>query len=102
MTLSSAHMTWVGGTGTPLFFKRGHHAVFTIDLVRRWQQLSGRFLAQDVVAAGRAQEIGGIRLAAFELADVERAAKSRQMCGEIALERVAIDLVTAANGWWSD
>ena len=43
--------------------------------MRRGQQLAGRLLAQHVVARGRVQEIGGIGLPTFELANLERAAE---------------------------
>ncbi len=52
--------------------ERFHHAMLPINRVRRRQQLAGRFLAQHVVAAGGVQEIRRIRLAAFELPDLQR------------------------------
>ncbi len=77
--------------------ERLHHAMLTIDRVRRRQQLAGGFLAQHVIALGGAQEIGRVRLAAFELTDLQGRLEARHVLDEITLERRRVDLVARAN-----
>ena len=60
--------------------------MFAIDRVRRGQQLARRFLAKHIVALGRVQEIGGVRLPAFKLADLQGTAKTCQVIRQVPLE----------------
>jgi hypothetical protein len=53
--------------------ERGDDPVFAVDRVGGFEQLPGRFAAEHIGPAGGHQLVGGIRLAAPELADLERA-----------------------------
>ena len=97
MMLWSTHSRCVRGTGTSVSGERGDDAIFALHLMRRLQQRAGRLLAHDVAIAARAQHEGGIRLAARELHDLERAAKARHLFGEIFLESRFIETMIGAN-----
>ena len=71
--------------------ERGDHPVLAIDGVRGRQQLARRLAPQHVAARGRRQEIGGIGLAALELAQLERAVEIGQARGEKGFEPRGID-----------
>ena len=85
---------WHGHTGVP---QRSHHSIFTIDGVRRRQQLARRLLPEHIGRAGRLQDKSGIGLATFELSNLEGALKTFERRGQITLERVTIELVTAPD-----
>ena len=73
--------------------QRRQHAVLALDGMRRGQQLSRRLAAYHVAAGGGADPVGGIALAAAELLDLDRAAKTLDVALEKGEKRVAVDFV---------
>jgi len=84
--------------------KRGDHAILAVDGVRGGQQLARRLAAQHEAAPRRLQEVGRVRLAALELADLERAGESLDVFAQVGLEPADIepqalgDLLGAGKG----
>src|SRR5437867_5439068 len=89
-----------GSTG-----KRLHNPELAVDLVRRFQQLSRRFGAQHVAAAGGCQKIGRVRLTGLEFLDPGKACKAWDMRFEVGRKRRLIQGIGiaahAVSGWRS-
>ena len=64
----------------------GDHPVFTIDSVRRGQQLARRLPAQDIALAPGLEHERGIGLAALELFGLQRPRKSLHVLAEVAFQ----------------
>jgi hypothetical protein len=60
------------GHGKASCVERAGHAELAVDRVRGREQLARRLAPQHVAARGRLEKIGGIGLAALELAHAER------------------------------
>ena len=73
--------------------QRVHHAELTLDGVGRRQQLGQRpgLGPHHILAPGRDQLEGGVRLPALELLDRQRASEARQPGGEPARECVGVE-----------
>ena len=63
--------------------ERVDHAILAFDRVRRLHQHSGRFPTQHVVARRRGEEVGRVRLAAFELFDGQGSFETLDVCAQI-------------------
>src|SRR5262245_26687769 len=77
--------------------QRADHAELAVDRMRGRKQLTRRLAAQHVAARGRLEQIGGIGLAALELAHAQRGHEVRQARGEINFEPRGIERERAAN-----
>jgi hypothetical protein len=60
--------------------------MLAVDRMRGWQERSVRLLAQNIIAVGRGEEEGRVRLSAAEPADRERQAKAVDLPRKPALE----------------
>src|SRR5262249_6322358 len=67
------------------------HPVFAIDRVRRWKEFAGRLATEHVAARRRFQQIGRVRLAAFELLDSQWSREVLDLRGEIMLKTRRIE-----------
>ena len=77
--------------------ERADDAEFALDRVRGRQQLARRLSPEHVAACGRFQQVGGIGLAALELAHVQRACEVKQARGKKGFEPRGIDRERAGN-----
>jgi hypothetical protein len=84
------------GDRHPGLAQRAHHAVLAVDLVRGRQELAGRLLAQHEPLAGALDQIGRIRLAAFELPHAQLGAAAEPLIEE-RRERPFVEAVRRAD-----
>jgi len=72
--------------------ERRHDTVLAVDRMGRWQQLPGRLLAQDeIAAAAEGDEIGRIGLASADGGEAHFSARLRQSRAEIGLQPTAVE-----------
>ena len=78
--------------------QRVHLAVFALDRVGRGQQLARRLVAQHVTRRPSFQQVGRVRLPAFELLNLQRPGEPRHVPCRPGLERGQVETVPFLHG----
>jgi len=77
--------------------ERVDDAILAIDLVRRGEQLAGRFLPHDIALVTGGEQEGRVRLPTRELSHRERAAKTCDVLLHVGFERGDVEAVRAPD-----
>src|SRR6185295_19864116 len=82
--------------------QRPDHLVLAVHRMRRRQQLARRLAAQGVALAAGGDAVSGVRLAALELLDRERAAESFHALAEKFFQPARVNAMAFFNWLYAD